>query len=137
MPSARIRANELFLADAKRALTPPARAPRATLMSLVDDMLTIRRGEKKLDKKDENENENYHFVERSYGTFSHSLRLPYSVDTDKIRAYFTHGDAARVQRQEKSGKIQVQCGRPPGSPPPSVQSQQHANERPRGNGSNK
>jgi HSP20 family protein len=48
-------------------------------VSLVDEVLTVR-GEKKLEKDDK---ENYHFLERSYGTFLRSLRLPYSVDTDK------------------------------------------------------
>jgi HSP20 family protein len=76
-------------------------------------------------------------VERSYGTFSRSLRLPYSVDTDKIRADFAHDALPEYKDKENSRKIQVQCGRPPGSSLPSVQSQQHANERPRGNDSNK
>ena len=43
-------------------------------VSLDDDVLTIR-GEKKFERKDDKEN--FHFVERSYGTFQRSLRLPY------------------------------------------------------------
>jgi HSP20 family protein len=50
-------------------------------VSLDDDVLTIR-GEKKFERKDDKEN--YHFMERSYGTFQRSLRLPYSVDPEKI-----------------------------------------------------
>jgi HSP20 family protein len=106
--------------------------------SLVDDILTIR-GEKKLDKKDDKEN--YHVWDRSYGSFLRSLRLPYSVDTDKIRADFANGvltvTLPKCKDKETSRKIPVQCGRPPGSPLPFVQSQQHENERPQGSDSNK
>jgi HSP20 family protein len=81
------------------------------------------------------------FVERCYGTFLRSLRLPYSVDTDKIRADFANGvltvTLPGCKGKENSRKIPLQCGRPPGSPLPSVQSQQHANELPPGNDSNK
>src|SRR5215212_5681181 len=41
-------------------------------VTLNDDVLTIR-GEKKVERT--NEQENYHFVERSYGTFQRSLRI--------------------------------------------------------------
>jgi hypothetical protein len=54
-------------------------------VSLVDDILTIR-ADKKLRKTDDKEN--YHFMERSYGTFLRSLRPPYSVESDNIRADF-------------------------------------------------
>jgi HSP20 family protein len=64
-------------------------------VSLVDDILTIR-GEERLDKRDGEES--YHFAARSYGTSLRSLRLPYSVDTDKIcagvRQWRPHSDAA-------------------------------------------
>ena len=45
-------------------------------LSLDDDVLTIR-GEKKFERTDEREN--FHFMERSYGTFQRSLQLPFSV----------------------------------------------------------
>lgn len=100
------------------------------IVSLVDDILTIR-GEKKLDKT-----ANYHIVERSYGTFLRSQRLPYSVDTDKIRADFANGvltvTLPKCKGKETSRKIPVQCGRPPGSPLPSEQAQPRQNERPAG-----
>ena len=89
MPSARIGANELFLADAKRALTPPARAPRATLMCA--SLTTYSGFAARRSSTRRTRNENYHFVERSYGTLLRSLRLPYSIDTDKIRADFASG----------------------------------------------
>jgi hypothetical protein len=53
IPGARIRANQLFLADAKRAFDASGASTTGDIdVSLVDDILTIR-GEKKLDKKDE------------------------------------------------------------------------------------
>jgi HSP20 family protein len=89
-------------------------------VSLVDDILTIR-AEKKFDKKDEKEN--YHLVERSYGTFLRALRLPYSVDTDKIRAEFDNGvltvTVTKCKDKEQSRKIPVQSGRNHGSAPSS------------------
>ena len=79
---------------------------------------------------------NYHIVERSYGTFLRSQRLPYSVDTDKIRADFANGvltvTLPKCKGKETSRKIPVQCGRPPGSPLPSEQAQPRQNERPAG-----
>lgn len=46
-------------------------------------MLTIK-GEKKEEKKEEDES--YHLMERSYGSFSRSARLPVEIDQDKIKA---------------------------------------------------
>jgi HSP20 family protein len=81
-------------------------------VSLVDDMLTIR-ADKKLQKTDDKES--YHFVERSYGTFLRSLRLPYSVESDNIRADFGNGvltvTLPKCKDKEKSRKIPVQSGR--------------------------
>ena len=57
-------------------------------VSLDDDVLTIR-GEKKFERKDDKEN--FHFVERSYGTFQRSLRLPYAVDSEQVQASFENG----------------------------------------------
>ena len=57
-------------------------------VSLDDDLLTIR-GEKKFEQKDEKEN--FHFVERCYGTFQRSLRLPFTVNPDQVRASFENG----------------------------------------------
>jgi HSP20 family protein len=49
---------------------------------LEDDVLVIR-AEKKFERKDEKEN--YHFVERSYGTFQRALRLPGRLTLTKSR----------------------------------------------------
>jgi HSP20 family protein len=78
-------------------------------VSLDDDVLTVR-GEKKFERTDEKET--YHFVERSYGTFQRSLRLPFSVNPDQVQASFENGVLTvrlpKTGRQERSRRIQVQ-----------------------------
>ncbi|MFZ5451518.1 MAG: Hsp20/alpha crystallin family protein [Thermodesulfobacteriota bacterium] len=57
-------------------------------ISLSGDVLTIK-GEKKSER--EEKKENYHLVERSYGSFSRSLKLPAAVEADKIEASYKQG----------------------------------------------
>lgn len=80
-------------------------------VSLDDDVLTIR-GEKKFERKDDKEN--YHFVERSYGTFQRSLRLPFAVDPEQVRASFENGvltvTLPKSARAERTRRIQVGRG---------------------------
>jgi HSP20 family protein len=57
-------------------------------ISLSGDILTIK-GEKKSER--EETKENYHLVERSYGSFSRAIRLPAAVDADKIEARYEKG----------------------------------------------
>jgi HSP20 family protein len=77
-------------------------------ISLDDDVLTIHGG-KKFERKDDKEN--FHFVERSYGTFQRSLRLPFPVDPDQVQASFENGvltvTVPKTGRQERSRRIQV------------------------------
>jgi HSP20 family protein len=57
-------------------------------ISVTGDVLTIK-GEKKSER--EEKEENYHLVERSYGSFSRSLVLPGAVDIDNIEAVYDKG----------------------------------------------
>jgi len=57
-------------------------------ISITGKVLTIK-GEKKSER--EEKEENYHLVERSYGSFSRSLKLPAAVDLDKIEAKYDKG----------------------------------------------
>jgi HSP20 family protein len=57
-------------------------------VSITGDTLTIK-GEKKQEKEDPNEN--YHQVERTYGPFSRSVRIPVQVQTDKVTASYKKG----------------------------------------------
>jgi HSP20 family protein len=83
-------------------------------VSLDDDVLTIR-GEKKLERK--NDKENYHFMERSYGTFQRSLRLPFPVDPDQVQADFNNDvltvTLPKTKAQDRSRRIQIQGGSQP------------------------
>jgi HSP20 family protein len=57
-------------------------------ISLTGDVLTIK-GEKKQEK--EEKEEAYHLVERNYGTFSRSVRLPAEVESAKIKTSYKNG----------------------------------------------
>ena len=57
-------------------------------LDLQNGVLTIR-GEKK--HEHDEERENYRVMERRYGSFHRSLRLPDTVDEDKVEASFDNG----------------------------------------------
>jgi HSP20 family protein len=57
-------------------------------ISLQENLLTVK-GEKKRDK--EAKDEQYHRVERTYGAFTRSVRLPVGVDAGKVTANFKNG----------------------------------------------
>lgn len=55
-----------------------------------NNVLTIS-GEKTEERKEEDEDRNYHVYERSYGSFSRSFTLPRTVDGNGIVATFDNG----------------------------------------------
>ena len=57
-------------------------------VTISGDILTIK-GEKK--REEEQEDEHYHSVERYYGSFQRSFRLPQNVKINKIEAKFDKG----------------------------------------------
>jgi HSP20 family protein len=57
-------------------------------ISVTNNVLTVR-GEKKMEK--ETSEENYHRIERVYGSFVRSLELPTLVRADKVKASFKDG----------------------------------------------
>lgn len=80
-------------------------------VSVADDVLTIS-GEKKAEKEDEGEN--YHRLERSYGSFKRSLALSNEIDTDQIEAVFKNGVLTVTlpktpEAQEEVKKIEVKA----------------------------
>jgi HSP20 family protein len=66
----------------------PGVDPKEIDISLSDGFLTVR-GERKQEK--EEKEEDYFVVERSYGSFSRSVRLPHEVKSDKIKANYKDG----------------------------------------------
>jgi HSP20 family protein len=55
----------------------------------VEDNMLYLKGERKMEK--ETKEENYHRVERSYGSFSRSFVLPRTVSSEKISADYQNG----------------------------------------------
>ncbi|TGD60913.1 Hsp20/alpha crystallin family protein [Tabrizicola sp. WMC-M-20] len=80
---------------------------------LDEDVLTIR-GEKKFERHEGDEKENFHFTERAYGSFQRSMRLPTPVDPDKIEASCDSGvltiTLPKTERAERSRRIQLGKG---------------------------
>jgi HSP20 family protein len=78
---------------------------------LDEDVLTIR-GERKFERDDEKEN--YHLVECSYGTVQRSLRLPTQVDPQQVQARFENGllriTLPKSKAQDRARRIEVQGG---------------------------
>jgi len=55
----------------------------------IENNTLILRGERKFNK--ETKKENFHRIERAYGTFSRSFTLPSSIDQEKISADYKDG----------------------------------------------
>jgi HSP20 family protein len=66
----------------------PGIDPKDIDISINEGVLTIK-GEKRQEK--EEKEEGYHLVERSYGSFTRSIRLPGEVQNDKINASYKNG----------------------------------------------
>ena len=76
-------------------------------LSIENNVITLR-GERKFEKVDDADN--YHRVERSYGSFTRSFTLPQTVSGEGARAEYSHG-VLRVtlpKREEaKSRRIEI------------------------------
>jgi HSP20 family protein len=66
----------------------PGVDPKEIEIGLTGDLLTLK-GEK--EKRTEEKEERYHRVERTYGAFLRSVRLPMAVDGSKVTATFKNG----------------------------------------------
>lgn len=62
--------------------------PQAIDIRVEENILTIK-GERKVER--EEKKENYHLMERSYGTFQRSFTLPASIEREKIKANYDKG----------------------------------------------
>jgi HSP20 family protein len=79
-------------------------------LNLQDNVLTLK-GEKKEEKKEAKEN--YHRVERSYGSFSRSFTLPVGVKPEEVKATFKDGvlEISMPKTEEaKPKKIAITAG---------------------------
>ena len=83
---------------------------KAELPGLSPDEVQVRvenntlylKGERKFDK--EVKEQNYHRVERSYGTFTRTFTLPNSVDADKVAANFKDGVLTLTMPKKEEAK---------------------------------
>ena len=66
----------------------PGMEPKDIDISISGDLLVLK-GEKK--QKTEEKKENFHRVETRYGAFSRTIRVPVSVDSEKIEASYDKG----------------------------------------------
>jgi HSP20 family protein len=91
-PAAQVLTPALDVKETEKELVVKADLPgideKDVQLTLQDGVLTMR-GEKKSERKDERDN--YHLVERSYGSFQRSIRLPDTINEDKIDARFDKG----------------------------------------------
>ena len=83
-------------------------------VTLANGVLTIR-GEKKAERSETDKDKNWHVTERSYGSFSRTIALPYDPDSTKVDAKFDKGvlrvrlpKPAEIAKKEK--KIEVRKG---------------------------
>ena len=76
---------------------------------LENNLLTVR-GERKMES--ETKEENYHRIERSYGSFSRSFTLPSSVNPEDVKAGYAKGVLTvtlgkRAEARPKQIKVEV------------------------------
>lgn len=88
----------------------PGMDPKDIDISLSDGVLSIR-GERKQEK--EEKEEDYHLIERSYGSFARSVALPKEIKHDKISASYKDGVLRIVlpkseEAKKKEVKIKVE-----------------------------
>ncbi len=68
----------------------------------VEDSTLYLKGERKFEK--EVNEQNYHRVERSYGTFTRSFALPNSIDSDRVSAEYKDGILTLTMPKKEEAK---------------------------------
>jgi HSP20 family protein len=66
----------------------PGADPKTLNLNVAGDLLTIE-GERK--PEDAGQSDVYHLRERGFGKFSRTIRLPYEVEKDAVKASCAHG----------------------------------------------
>jgi HSP20 family protein len=89
-----VLAPRIDVAESKDAIDLTAELPgvdeKDVDVTLADGVLTIR-GEKKAERDEKDKDKNWHVVERSYGSFSRAISLPFDPDSAKVEAKFEKG----------------------------------------------
>jgi len=88
----------------------PGMKPEDVEISIENNVLTLH-GERRFEKKDESDN--FHRVERSYGSFTRSFTLPPTVSSENAQAEFENGvlRLTLAKREEaKPRRIEIKAG---------------------------
>ena len=88
----------------------PGMKPEDVNISIENNVLTLH-GERKFEKKDEKDN--FHRVERAYGSFTRSFTLPPTVSSENAQAEFENGvlRLTLAKREEaKPRRIEIKAG---------------------------
>jgi HSP20 family protein len=112
---------KIDVAESKDAIEVTAELPgvdeKDVEVTLADDVLTIR-GEKKTEREEQDTDKNWHVVERSYGSFTRAIPLPFDPDATKVEAKFDKG-VLRIrlpkpaEMTKKQQKIEIKKEPPP------------------------
>src|ERR1700730_15307331 len=85
---------KIDVAESKDAIEVTAELPgvneKDVDVTLVNGMLTVR-GENKTERDEQDKDKNWHVMERSYGSFSRAIPLPFNPDPTKVEAKFDNG----------------------------------------------
>ena len=80
----------------------PGIDPKDIDITLNNDLLTVK-GEKKKETKEEKEN--FHRVERHYGSFARTVRLPTEVKADDVEATYNNGVLKLVMPKAETSRV--------------------------------
>jgi len=76
-------------------------------LTIENNVLTLR-GERRFEKKDDSDN--YHRVERSYGSFTRSFTMPPAVSSESVTAEYKNGVlrvTLRKREEVKARRIEI------------------------------
>ena len=76
--------------DVSLTVELPGIDPSAVEITYEGDVLTLK-GEKKSTRKEGDTETRYHLVERTFGSFARSFRMPKGLDDSKIDAQYANG----------------------------------------------
>lgn len=114
-PAATVLAPRINVSENEREITVsaelPGMSPEDVSVVVADDMLTIRA---EREEERESDRHNYHLVERRFGVFQRSLRLPFRVDPKQVDARVDNGvltiRIAKTDAAQRSHRIAVGNG---------------------------